>query len=119
MKFKVLIGVLVLLSVGWFSRFWVIRFIPIEYSGTVLRIASFNKGGWSSASEKTHQLNQFAIIFEDGFNCEGSDTSFAAIKEGDLIEIRGYYDVHGFPLLNPEWGECDEAQLIRIQTPKK
>ncbi len=57
---------------------------------------------------------QFALVFEDGFQCEATDTSFAAVREGDRIEIKGYHDVKGAPVLDPEWWECDEAQLLRI-----
>ena len=47
-------------------------------------------------------------------NNEGYDTSFAAIKEGDHIEIRAYHDVKGMPVMDPEWWECDEAQLVGL-----
>ena len=119
MRFKWIAILLIIVLSIWGTRRILSRFFPIDHSGKVLRIASFNKGGWSSKGEDTRQLNQFALIFEDGFNCEGTDTSFAAIREGDIISIRGYHDVTGFPFLNPEWGECDEAQLIEIVTPQK
>jgi len=79
-----------------------------------MRIARFHKGGFSSTQEGTRQLAQFAIIFEDGFQCEGTDTSLAAVEEGDRIQIRAYHDVKGWPIFDPEWWECDEAQLVRI-----
>ena len=91
--------------------------LPIHYTGKVSRIAHFSKGGLGSRAEGTRQLVQFAIFFEDGFDCEGYDTSFAAIREGDTIAIRGYHDVGGTPLLDPEWWECDRAQLDRLMTP--
>lgn len=90
------------------------RLFPIDHEGTVMRIASFHKGGMSARDQETRQVNQFAIIFADGFQCEGTDTSFAAVREGDRIEIRGYHDVRGWPILDPEWWECDEAQLVRL-----
>lgn len=111
-------GALVLLVVAiWLLRVPLSRLFPIEHEGEVLRIASFNKGGFSRAEEGTRQLNQFAIIFADGFDCEGTDTSFAAIEEGDRILVRGYHDVRGIPIIDPEWWECEEAQFIRIVAP--
>lgn len=92
------------------------RFMPITYEGEVMRIAQFRKGGFNSKAENTRQLTQFAIIFTDGFQCEGYDTSLAAVKTGDSIVIRGYHDVKGWPVLDPEWWECDEAQLVSIAT---
>lgn len=92
-------------------------FAPIEHTGKVMRIAEFSKGGWNARSEDTRQLRQFVIVFEDGFDCEGFDTSFAAVREGDVITLRGYHDVEGTPLLDPEWWECDEAQLVRLFPP--
>lgn len=103
-----------LIAGTWALRVPLSRIAPIDYTGEVMRIAKFNKGGINRDREGTHQLNQFALIFEDGFQCEGSDTSFAAIREGDVIEIRGYHDVKGVPIFDPEWWECDEAQLVRI-----
>ena len=111
----VVAGVL-LLALLWTGRTVVSRLIPITHTGEVMRIATFHKGGIQRRNEGTRQLNQFAIIFSDGFQCEGSDTSFAAVREGDVITLKGYHDVRGWPLLDPEWWECDEAQLVRIQT---
>lgn len=90
------------------------RLLPVRHEGVVLRIAPFNKGGHNREGEGTRQLNQFALIFEDGFQCEATDTSFAAVKVGDRISICGYHDVGGWPLLDPEWWECDEAQLVEL-----
>jgi len=103
-----------LAAIAWFTRGVWVRLIPIHHEGEVRRIADFHKGGFSSRGEKTHQLRQFAILFDDGFNCEASDTSFAVVREGDRIHIKGYHDVRGWPLLDPEWWECDEAQLVEI-----
>ncbi len=94
-------------------------FMPIEHTGTILRIADFHKGGFNSGNEGTRQLRQFAIIFEDGFDCEGTDTSLAALREGDQVTIRGYRDMRGWPIVDPEWLECDEAQLIKLFTEPK
>ncbi|MCK6507842.1 hypothetical protein L6R53_31495 [Myxococcota bacterium] len=105
---------LLLLGLAVAGRGLLARLFPIEHQGTVLRIASFSKGGVSQRDQQTRQINQFAIIFTDGFQCEGTDTSFAAVREGDRIEIRGYHDVRGWPVLDPEWWECDEAQLVRL-----
>ena len=104
--------VLLFLAVG--SRTIWTRLMPIHHSGELYRIADFHKGGITRRSEDTRQLRQFALIFADGFQCEGYDTSFAAVKEGDIITIRGYHDVRGWPLLDPGWWECDEAQLVKI-----
>lgn len=107
--------VLVLLVVGaWQARWLLVRLAPIDHTGTVQRIRTFHKGGFSSPNEKTRQLRQFALLFEDGFMCEGYDTSFATVEIGDQITIRGYHDVKGWPLLDPEWWECDEAQLMSL-----
>ena len=114
-------GVLVVLIVGCVGVYQFRRPIsylfPTTHTGTVLRIADFHKGGWSSRNENTGQLRQFAIFFEDGFDCEASDTSFAAVREGDVITIKGYHDVRGIPFIDPEWWECDEAQLERLHPP--
>jgi hypothetical protein len=115
-----IIGVVAILAagaflvVGWSFRTMVMRFAPVHHTGEVARIGTFHKGGIARKHAGTHQLNQFAILFVDGFQCEGSDTSFAAIKAGDIVEIRGYHDVKGYPVLDPEWWECDEAQLVRL-----
>lgn len=118
MSTKLKLGLLALLlglpALLWLGRKPLTRLFPIEHEGVVMRIATFNKGGMRSKSENTHQLTQFAIIFEDGFDCEGSDTSFAAVREGDRIQMRGYHDVRGWPVMNPEWWECDEAQLDKL-----
>jgi hypothetical protein len=109
------IGLPIALLVGvWALRFPLMRLFPIHHSGELARIAAFHKGGISRRSEGTRQLNQFALIFTDGFQCEGTDTSFAAIKPGDSIRIKAYHDVAGFPILNPEFWECDEAQLVAL-----
>ena len=113
-KLLVVVAVLAALLLAWKGRVLLSRFMPIDHEGTVMRIASFHKGGFRSAGEGTRQLNQFAIIFEDGFDCEGTDTSFAAVQEGDHVRIRAYHDVRGWPILDPEWWECDEAQLVEI-----
>ncbi len=112
-------SVVALLAGTWALRVPLSRLLPMDHTGTVMRIAKFNKGGISRHTEGTHQLTQFAIIFEDGYQCEGSDTSFAAIREGDVIDLRGYHDVKGMPIMDPEWWECDEAQLVRIVQPKE
>ncbi len=105
----------VALAIGvWSARGVVARFFPIKHEGTVMRVGTFHKGGFSRADQDTRQVRQFALIFDDGFQCEGTDTSFAAVKEGDHIRIRGYHDVKGAPILDPEWWECDEAQLVEI-----
>ena len=110
----VILGLVVL---SWLARHPLSRLLPIHHTGTVMRIAKFNKGGISRKAEETRQLTQFAIFFEDGFQCEGTDTSLAAVREGDVIEIRAYHDVAGWPILNPEWWECDEAQLNELMKP--
>ncbi len=107
----VLVGVPLL---AWQARGVISRLMPIHHEGVVKRIGTFNKGFPRSGEDSTRQSVQFAILFEDGFNCEGYDTSFATIKEGDRIEIRAYHDVKGMPVMDPEWWECDEAQLVGL-----
>lgn len=110
-----LVGLSLLLIGGAIAgRSLLARLFPVNHQGTVMRIASFHKGGMMQQDQGTRQVNQFAIIFADGFQCEGTDTSFAAVREGDEIELRGYHDVRGWPVLDPEWWECDEAQLVRL-----
>lgn len=111
-----LLGLLLVLATGaalW-GRQLLARLFPIEHQGQVKRIAQFHKGGALRGDQDTRQVNQFAIIFTDGFQCEGTDTSFAAVREGDRVAIRGYHDVKGWPVLDPEWWECDEAQLVGL-----
>ena len=110
----VLGGIVAVLALGWSARGILARLAPIEHEGVVERIGQFHKGGLARGEQDTHQIRQFALIFEDGFLCEGSDTSFAAIREGDRIRIRAYHDVRGAPILDPEWWECDEAQLVEL-----
>lgn len=105
---------LLVVALAWSFRHVLARFFPVEHEGEVMRIAQFHKGGFDKTREETRQINQFAIIFADGFQCEGTDTSFAAVREGDRIRIRGYHDVKGAPVMDPEWWECDEAQLIEL-----
>ena len=110
----VLATLLLVIGSAWALRGALARIFPIHHTGEVMRIATFHKGGIGRKDQGTHQINQFALIFRDGFQCEGSDTSFAAIREGDTVEIRGYHDVKGVPVFDPEWWECDEAQLVKI-----
>lgn len=109
-----ILAALVVVGLAWSTRGLVARLFPIDHTGVVMRISRFHKGGVTRQTEGTRQLAQFAMIFEDGFQCEGTDTSFAAIREGDRIQIRGYHDVKGAPIVDPEWWECDEAQLTRL-----
>lgn len=115
----VAVGVLLIaLCAGGLRLRWVVaRVFPIAHVGKVMRIETFSKGGISRVVEGTGQINQIAIVFEDGMNCEGWDTSLAAVKAGDVIEIRAYHDVKGWPVLDPEWWECEEAQLVLIKAP--
>jgi hypothetical protein len=108
-------ALLALVLGAWAGRGVLARFFPVDHTGTVMRIATFHKGGTQAGDQRTRQIRQFALIFEDGFQCEGTDTSLAAIREGDVIEIRGYHDVKGMPVMDPEWWECDEAQLVAIE----
>lgn len=110
-------GLLLLLVGAWIGRGVLARLLPIEHTGEVLRIAQFSKGGHLRGEQGTRQIRQFALVFTDGFLCEGTDTSLAAVREGDVIHIRGYHDVKGWPLMDPEWWECDEAQLVSIVDP--
>ena len=109
-------GVFLLLVLGlWLGRGVVARILPIEHTGEVMRIAQFHKGGVLRGEQGTRQIRQFALVFSDGFMCEGTDTSFAAVREGDTITIRGYHDVKGWPVMDPEWWECEEAQLVSMR----
>jgi len=101
----------------WSARTVVVRFFPIHHTGVVVRVGQFSKGGMRRQSAGTHQIRQFAVLFEDGFHCEASDTAFAAVREGDLVHLRAYHDVKGWPILDPEWWECDEGQLVSIDQP--
>lgn len=108
---------LLLLVGAWKARGILIRLMPVRHTGEVLRIGTFHKGGMGQRDQGTRQIRQFAVLFEDGFMCEGHDTSLSAVKPGDIVEIRGYHDVKGWPLLDPEWWECDEAQLVGVSVP--
>jgi hypothetical protein len=115
-KFK---AALVALLVGapllmWNSRMILNRLLPIHHEGVVKRIGTFDKGFPRAGEVRTRQSRQFAILFEDGFDCEGYDTSFATVQVGDRISIKAYHDVVGFPVMDPEWWECDEAQLMQL-----
>ena len=111
---RLALAAILLLAAAWFARVPLSRLFPIHHTGQLKRIAVFHKGGFSRGPEGTRQLNQFALIFEDNFNCEGFDSSFAALRTGDSISIKAYHDVRGWPLMDPEWWECDEAQLVEL-----
>jgi hypothetical protein len=120
MRSKLITGaVLVVLALGCLgglsARSVLTRLFPITHEGEVERIAQFRKG-FGRQDAASRQNNQFALLFTDGFQCEGHDTSFAVVKAGDRIQIRAYHDVRGWPLLDPEWWECDEAQLVSVDT---
>lgn len=110
----IIVAICALLAGLFAARGLVMRFFPIELVGVVDRIEEFHSGGFRSSSEGKRQLRQFAVLFKDGRMCEGYDTSFALVKPGDQIEMRGYHDVKGWPLFDPEWWECDEGQLVQI-----
>lgn len=112
--FRLTLLLIVTLAAAWTLRTPLSRLFPIYHQGQLKRIAVFHKGGFSRGPEGTRQLNQFALIFEDNFNCEGYDSSFAAVKVGDHLKIKAFHDVKGWPLMDPEWWECDEAQLVEI-----
>ena len=111
------VALVLLVVVAWVARGAIARFCPITHAGKVMRIGTFHKGGLNRKAEGTRQLRQFALVFEDGFQCEAYDTSFSTVREGDFIKIRGYHDVKGWPIFDPEWWECDEAQLLTIRPP--
>lgn len=108
---KIILGLVLVLLVVWWSRVIWMRLMPIEHTGVVYRINTFNKGWYDSKG--TRQQIQFSILFEDGFDCEGYDTSFVNVREGDRIKIKGYHDVGGWPWKADFW-ECDEGQLVKI-----
>lgn len=103
-----------LLVAAWMLRVPLSRLVPIRHEGSLARIESFHKGGFDRQREGTRQLAQFALIFDDGFICEGTDTAFAAVKAGDTVRIRAYHDVRGWPVFDPEFWECEEAQLVEL-----
>ncbi len=101
---------LLLLGLGVAKGKWLFaRMLPISYEGTVQRINPFQSAGTTLGPRR-----QFAIVFQDGFICEGNDTAFVTVKPGDRIEIVGYHDVKGWPILDPEWWECEESQLVKL-----
>lgn len=107
---KVIVSAILILLVIWWSRVIWIRLMPIEHTGVVLRIDTFNKGWYEP---NTRRQVQFSILFEDGFQCEGYDTSFVNVREGDRIKMKGFHDVAGWPWKADFW-ECDEGQLVKV-----
>jgi hypothetical protein len=85
------------------SRTLVLRFFPIHHSGKVQRIGMVQNMGSPGMS--------FAILLEDGFVCESTLPAFGAIQKGDTIHLRGYHDVRGWPVFDPGFWRCTEAQL--------
>ena len=112
---KIIIAFIAVLLIVWWTRQLWIRFTPITHEGTVYRINSFDKGWYQT--KDTRQQVQFSVLFEDGFECEGYDTSFVNVREGDRIKIKGYHDVSGWPW-KPDFWECDEGQLVKIYVDK-
>ena len=108
---KVIAGALLVLLILFWSRTLIVRFFPIKHDGVVYRINTFNKGWYHT--KDTRQQIQFSILFEDGFNCEGYDTSFVNVEPGDRIVIKGYHDVSGWPW-KPDFWECDEGQVVKF-----
>lgn len=72
----------------------------------VLRVEAFSKGNMMAASGQ--QLNKFSIICDDGFICRAEDTGFAAVKNGDEIQFRGFPEFANFEGL----GKWDHAQVL-------
>src|ERR1700722_7444885 len=87
--------------------------IVLSYRKTckVMRIEPFSK---ALIMNGTNQANKFALICDDGYICRAEDTGFAAVKTGDVIEFRGFPEFSTFE----EFGKCDHAQIIRIETQK-
>ena len=74
----------------------------------VMRVEPFMKG--MVMTQPGNQLNKFSVICDDGFVCRAEDTGFASVREGDLIEFRGFPE---FSTIE-EWGKCDHARLNKI-----
>ena len=115
-----LAGVLVLLAVAvggaWYFRTSVGRLFPIHHTGKVLRIAPYHRPGVDPNLDASARYRNFALYFTDGLVCEGYDTALAGVREGDELEIKAYHYVAGWPVLDPEWGECREAVVIKLLT---
>jgi hypothetical protein len=108
----VVLGLVLVLALPWMGRHLIARFFPLDHTGVVKRVGMVLKDPQGTGSPR--QTRQFAVLFEDGFVCESTDPALSAVKAGDRIKLRGYHDVHGWPVLDPEWWECDEAQLVSV-----
>jgi hypothetical protein len=116
MKKRLVVAVLVLVPVlvltgAWFGRTLALRFFPIHHSGVVQRIGVVQNLGTGGPMTRS-----FAILLEDGFVCESTLPAFAAVQKGDTVHLRGYHDVRGWPVMDPGWWRCTEAQLDGIET---
>jgi hypothetical protein len=78
----------------------------------VARVEPFMKG---LVLSNLGQTNKYSVICDDGSVCRAADTGFASVKEGDLIEFRGFPEFATFE----EMGKCDQAQLIRVMEQAK
>jgi hypothetical protein len=100
-------------GLGWWSRWVVVRLLPMEHTGVVDRVTPFEKPVNVRFSD-TRTGRQFAVVFADGFNCEGWDSSLLTARPGDTATVVGYPDVKGYPLLDPDWWSCADAQLVHV-----
>ena len=81
----------------------------------VMRVEPFLKGMIMTGPG---QMNKFSIACDNGFICRAEDSGFAAVKNGDTIEFRGFPEFASME----EFGKCDHAQLVKIlseSTPQK
>ena len=99
---------------GWWFRWLVVRVLPMRHTGVVNRVGGFEKPVNVRFADPTRTGRQWVVVFEDGFNCEGWDSTLAAVQPGDTVEVVGFPDVKGFPLLDPDWWSCAEVQLVHV-----
>ncbi len=102
----VLMGVLVLGCMGAvLLRVPLSKVVPVHHTGKVMRITPLD------AYTPEARL---MVTFEDGFECQGNDDSFAAVREGDTIALKGRPYTAGAPFADPDWWDCKEARLVRL-----
>ncbi len=111
----VAIAALGVVAAGVAGRTLVSRFFPITHDGVVQRVGVVQNIGRVAPGEA---VRTFAILFEDGFVCESTTAAFAAVREGDRIHLRGYHDVSGWPVADPGWWRCVDAQLVNVDAPR-
>jgi len=106
-KFLFIVVILVLAAGGLFFFYPRGASLVLSYKKTckVMRVEPFYKGLLIQG-----QAQKFSVVCDDGSVCRAEDTGFAGVKEGDVIEFRGFPE---FSTLE-EFDKCDHAQLIRV-----